>query len=58
MATSSIGRTTVVDKEHAEVLAKAVREHKARHANDCGKVRIPSISEVHAVGHPISRTRG
>ena len=48
----------MVDKEHAEALAKAVREHKVRHANDQGRVSLHSISEVHAPGHPISRTRG
>lgn len=49
MATSSIGQTTVVDKEHGEALLRAVREHKARTAAH-PPIRPTPISEIRAVG--------
>ena len=57
MATSSIGRTTVVTQEYGEALAKAVREYKARHANDRRPVSLTSIAEVRPIGEH-ARPRG
>lgn len=54
MSASSIGRDTVVDMEHAHVLLEAVRRQKALAAGGRGR-RPASLSEIHAVGHPIRR---
>ena len=55
MAASSIGRTTVITKEYAPVLAKAVREYKAKVESGLIRRRPVPLSEIHAIGHPIHR---
>lgn len=57
MATSSIGRTTVVSPEHAEALAKAIREYRARHAGKRRRVSLTAIAEVRSIGEH-ARPRG
>lgn len=55
MATSSIGRTTVVDAEHGQALLDAVRKYRVRVAEKGCRTPPTSIADMRVPGERIRR---